>query len=136
MSEEREDKRKHLEMIQAVINRLASNSFSVKTWAVTLVAALVALGAQGSKWGYTLLALIPGFAFWGLDAYFLREERRFRKLYDTVRVQEKTDYSMDVSRFSAGESLDEVAARGSVSGFYVGLLVAVGVVAGITCNAG
>jgi hypothetical protein len=33
------DKIKHLEMIQAVISRLANNSFLLKGWSITLVSA-------------------------------------------------------------------------------------------------
>ena len=33
-----ENKIKHLEIIQGVINRMAGNSFALKGWAVTLVA--------------------------------------------------------------------------------------------------
>ena len=33
-----ENKRAHLEMIQAVITRMAGNSFLIKGWSVTLVA--------------------------------------------------------------------------------------------------
>ena len=39
-------KHKHLEMIQAVISRLASNSFSIKQWTVMLVSALFVLVAR------------------------------------------------------------------------------------------
>jgi hypothetical protein len=35
----------HLQMIQAVITRMGSNSFLLKGWSVTLVAALFALAA-------------------------------------------------------------------------------------------
>ena len=35
----------HLQMIQAVITRLAGNSFMVKRWSLTLVVALLALAA-------------------------------------------------------------------------------------------
>ena len=34
-------KLKHLELVQSVINRMASNSFMLKGWAVTLVAGIV-----------------------------------------------------------------------------------------------
>ncbi len=34
---------KHLEFLQAVITRMAGNSFLIKGWSVTLVAALLAL---------------------------------------------------------------------------------------------
>ena len=38
-----ENYRKHLEIIQGVINRMASNSFSLKGWAVTLVVGIFTL---------------------------------------------------------------------------------------------
>ena len=39
----------HLQMIQAVITRMASNSFLIKGWSVTLVAALFALAAANTN---------------------------------------------------------------------------------------
>ncbi|WP_373482985.1 hypothetical protein [Acetobacterium sp.] len=38
-----ENKTKHLEMIQSVISRMAGNSFTLKGWAVTLIAGIFAL---------------------------------------------------------------------------------------------
>jgi len=40
--------------------------------------------------------------FWGLDGYFLRQERLFRKLYDHVRKlpEEEIDFSMDLSHLN------------------------------------
>ena len=35
----------HLQMIQGVISRMASNSFALKGWAVTLVAGIFALAS-------------------------------------------------------------------------------------------
>src|SRR5438552_18609082 len=81
-----EQKAKHLEMIQAVVSRLAGNSFSVKGWSITLVSALFALAAKDANVRYAVLALLPALCFWGLDAYYLRQERLFRKLYDAVRT--------------------------------------------------
>lgn len=76
---------KHLEMIQGVVDRLAGNSFSMKGWSITLVSALFALAAKDSNVRYAALALLPALCFWGLDAYYLRQERLFRRLYDAVR---------------------------------------------------
>lgn len=88
---------KHLEFIQLTIVRMAANSFIIKGWTVTLVAAILAFttAEQGSKCGW--ISLIPAFIFWGLDGYYLRQERLFRKLYDHVRKNsyEGTDFSMD-----------------------------------------
>lgn len=41
-----DNKVKHLEMIQAVINRMAQNSFLLKGWSVVLTAAIFALAAD------------------------------------------------------------------------------------------
>jgi len=81
-----EQKAKHLEMIQAVVSRLAGNSFSIKGWSITLVSALFALAAKDANVRYAALALLPGLCFWGLDAYYLRQERLYRKLYNAVRI--------------------------------------------------
>lgn len=91
-----EQKIKHLEFIQGVVNRLSNNSFLLKGWSVALVAALVALGAE-LNYGHTYLALIPAVVFWGLDGYFVWQERLYRKLYDRVRTTAESaiDFSMD-----------------------------------------
>ena len=77
---------KHLELIQAVIARMANHSFLLKGWTVTLAAALIALAAKESSRTYAIVALGPALVFWGLDAYYLRRERLFRALYDDVRA--------------------------------------------------
>ena len=96
-----EQKLAYLQMIQAVIARMASNSFRIKGWSVTLVAALFALAAAGTNELFVYLAYFPAFMFWALDAYFLRQERLFRELWDHVReVDAKVDFSMDTERFT------------------------------------
>ena len=94
-----ENKVAHLEMIQRVITRMASNSFLIKRWSVTLVAALFALTAVNMNVLFTCLSFFPIFMFWALDAYFLRQERLFRKLYDHVRLSGRIDFSMDTRPF-------------------------------------
>ena len=94
----------HLEFIQGVINRLASDSFRMKGWCVVLVAALFILLAREGRVEFVAVALVPVVFFWGLDGYFLWQERLFRALYDSVRVLEEgeIDFSMDVSPFKTG----------------------------------
>jgi hypothetical protein len=71
-----------LKLIQAVITRMAGNSFLLKGWAVTLVTGLAALakadGNQDVAW--ISCGVLAVFAL--LDAYYLALERAFRKLYD------------------------------------------------------
>lgn len=94
-----EKKKFHLEMVQGIINRMGSNSFSLKGWAVTLVAGIFALAAKDANLRFFLVAYIPIVVFWGLDAYYLQQERKFRSLYDTVRnmTDDQIDFSMKIS---------------------------------------
>ena len=72
---------KEIEIIQDIIKRMAFNSFMIKGWTITLV--VVTLLLKGAKY-QVLIAFIPLLVFWFLDAYFLRQERMYRKLYDWV----------------------------------------------------
>lgn len=94
-----ESRLKHLEMIQGIITRMASNSFALKGWAVTLVVGIFALAGKDTDKMYFLVAYLPIIVFWGLDSYYLLQERLYRALYDKVRElpTEKIDFSMKAS---------------------------------------
>ncbi len=96
-----DSKIKHLELIQSVINRMASNSFLLKGWSVILVAALIALSAKDADKTVVLIAYLPWIMFWTLDAYYLRQERLFRKLYERVigLKDEEINFSMDTTLY-------------------------------------
>jgi hypothetical protein len=95
-------KLEHLRLIQAVITRMASNSFLLKGWGVTLISAIFALAAGKSNRSFVFIAFFPAIMFWILDAYFFWQERLFRKLYDHVRTLDSanTDFSMDTTLFT------------------------------------
>lgn len=80
------DKIKHLEFIQNVITRLNANSYQIKSWAVTIVAAVLALYASTQKTDFILVGIFPTLIFWIMDAYCLRQERKFRGLYNDAAV--------------------------------------------------
>ena len=92
---------KHLEFVQGVINRLSTNSFLLKGWSVVLVSALFALSAADNRPAFVFLAYIPAIVFWGLDGFFLWQEKLYRELYNHVRQQkdEDVDFSMDTNPF-------------------------------------
>lgn len=73
-----EEKMKHLEIIQGVINRMASNSFMLKGWAVTLVAGVLALAGNNTEKLYFIIAYIPIIVFWGLDSYYLPDSAKLK----------------------------------------------------------
>lgn len=94
-----DNKRMHLELIQGVINRMANNSFMLKGWAVTLVAGIYALASKDADKVYFFFTYVPIIVFWGLDAYYLRQEKLYRKLYDKVRKIDgnSIDFSMNAT---------------------------------------
>lgn len=130
-----EAKLKHLELIQGVINRLAGDSFRMKGWAVILVSAVLVLVVRENRLELAPVGLVPVLAFWGLDAYFLWQERLFRALYDQVRLtdEREVDFSMDVRSVRAGRDLTWTAVLGSrtLLPFYGALAVVVIVVAAV-----
>jgi hypothetical protein len=101
-----EAKIKHLEFIQAVINRMAGDCFLLKGWTVTLVVALFSLSAKDTNHNYFLIAYFSVILFWVLNGYFLSQERLFRALYDHVRKinESKIDFSMDTKKFQTDEN--------------------------------
>ena len=92
------NKHTHLETIQGITNRLSQNSFLLKGWAVVLVSAMFALAVKDAKVIFVILAYLPCIAFWCLDAYYLWQERLFRRLYDHVRQisEDEINFAMDV----------------------------------------
>jgi hypothetical protein len=131
-----EAKLKHLELIQAVINRLSTNSFLLKGWSVVLISALFALAAPESRPAFVYVAYIPAIVLWGLDGYFLWQERLYRALYDHVRSRpdNEVDFSMDASGFRScpGRSWPAATLSRTLLIFYGILVLAVIVVMVIT----
>ena len=89
---------KDIDIIQDIIKRMAFNSFMIKGWAITLVVVTLLLkGTEYQIW----IAFIPLFVFWFLDAYFLWQERMYRKLYEWVinnRLETK-EYLFDMNAY-------------------------------------
>jgi len=91
-----QEKVKHLELIQSVVTRMAGNSALFKGWSVTLSAALIGLAAaKDARIQYALLGCFPPILFAILDAFYLRQERLFRKLYDRVRKTNDVEWEKD-----------------------------------------
>jgi hypothetical protein len=91
-----ENKRKHLEMIQGVVSRMAGNLFFLRGWTITLITGVFALSAKDMSHIYISIAYFLIFIFWILDGYFLSQERLFRALYNHVRTLDEraVDFSM------------------------------------------
>ncbi|EMB37836.1 hypothetical protein [Treponema denticola] len=80
-----DNKLKHLEFIQNVIERMNNNSIQLKTWTILLAVGVLALAGKQESWFIMLCAMMPTGLFWLLNIHFLKIERSYRVLYDTVR---------------------------------------------------
>jgi hypothetical protein len=98
-----EAKLKHLEFIQAVISRMATNGFLFKGWAITIAAALSAFGAVETKATLLTIALISTTMFWALDGYYLWLERGFIDLHKQVAAKSDAhvDFCMEIDKTHA-----------------------------------
>ena len=94
-----EKKMKHLEFVQGAITRMNSNSFSMKGWMITIVAAFLAVfvGSKDLNESYLFMAIIPTLLFWILDSYYLMLEKKYRCLFDDVIADIKTDFDMNAN---------------------------------------
>lgn len=119
------DRGQHLELIQDVVGRLASNSFMVKGWSLTVAGVFGAIAADRENWAIPLAALLPSAAFWVLDAYYLRFERLYRCLYEDVAARPTHDWSMDATGL-AGEvdSLRQTCMNGILALLHLGIVLA------------
>ncbi len=131
-----ENKIKRLEFLQNVIARLNSNSFQIKSWAITIVAALLALYVDSdSNTFYILIAIFPTILFWGSDAYCLRQERLFRCLYNDVaeitNIENRVTiipFEMSIKKYTKGDcQYWRCFLSATIIGFYglicIGLLI-------------
>jgi uncharacterized membrane protein len=101
MEDFNENKIRYLEMIQTTITRMATNSFALKGWVVTLVAGILALSSNDSDKKFILIAFIPIIIFWFLDSYYLQLERKYRALFDYIRKNNvEINFDMNLKNFS------------------------------------
>jgi hypothetical protein len=118
---------KEIDIIQDIIKRMSSNCFLIKGWTITLVLIVMILSGSMAK---IFLSSIPTFLFWGLDSFYLRKERLYRKRYDWLiknRFQTldhlldmKTDqFSKEVSRFRTAFSASILPFYASVIASFV-----------------
>lgn len=126
IDDNRAEKIKHLELIETIIERMARNSFLLKGWAVTLIVGILALAGRRENPQFFLIALLPIVMFWGLDSYYLYQERLYRGLYDWVRENEapNLNFSMKIPS-EIKEEYKAVVFSKTEGTFYLSLVVCV-----------
>lgn len=93
---ENQSKISHLQMIQGIITRMGQNSFQIKGWSVGIMIAIFSFAGKQSDIRCILFTIMPLIVMWFLDTYYLILERKFRLLYDNVRINSiDTNFDMD-----------------------------------------
>ncbi len=115
------DKTKHLEMIQGIINRLSGKSTSVKSWCITLISALLIFSERSKEFRiyFILIVALPLISFCFLDTFYLIMERRYRELYEEVRMGIKKDYDLKIERKVKWLNYGEALMGTSQKWFYI-----------------
>lgn len=90
-------KNNHLSIIQSTVQRMGNNSFLLKGWAVLIIVAIFTFAGEQDNIQCILFTVIPLIVFWGLDTYYLQLERKYRMLYDEVRVKKEEDIDFDMN---------------------------------------
>lgn len=123
----------HLAFIQAVIGRMSSASGVTKGWSLTIATATYGYAGTAPSALVASLGIFAILVFASVDARYLREERKFRLLFDAAREGKVSAYEMNArvlcSNLPPGErkaiSWSRVVWSWSVRDFY-GLILLVG----------
>lgn len=96
-----EDNKKiaHLEMLQNIINRFSSNSFTLKGLCFSLMVGILSFYKGSFIW---LIILIIDITFWLLDSFYLARERYYIKIYNKVRLLKEDD----IDFFMGGDEIN------------------------------
>lgn len=124
----------HLTMLQSIIQRMAGNSASCKTWCITLVSAIVVAVADKGHPQLLWIGLLPIPVFAALDIYYLALEKSFRECYNRFVAKAGSGslsaedlYCMSLSKHTSAFRWESVLSY-SVVGFYLPLVALVALV--------
>lgn len=94
-------RRQHLDFIQAAVGRMSSASAVAKGWALTIATAAYGYAGTNSSVVVALLGMFAVLLFAAVDARYLREERKYRLLFDGARDGTVDLYEMNATRYCA-----------------------------------
>lgn len=106
-----EDRRKHLDYIQAVVTRQSAASAAAKGWLLPIVTATFGFALTQRSWPLAALGMVAVVLFAYLDANYLRSEKQFRRLYNTVARSSRRVPLFTLDPVDADEPLPDGAPR-------------------------
>ena len=97
--EMKEGKAEYLQIIQEPISRLSTSSAIFKGFAATIVSGIATLTYCDVNSTILGLSFVPVMLFALLDVYYLKLEKKYRFLFDQVRLDEHpVDFSMELTK--------------------------------------
>lgn len=126
-----EELHKEIDLIQNCINRMSNNSFLLKGWLITIIAAVVTLSQADLDNVVFFVLVFSTLIFWWMDAFFLRAEKEYRKMYEWMLKKRKENsrelqYDLNPKRFETQvESIWGFMKSPTLAGFYLCILIAV-----------
>lgn len=94
--------RAHINMMQGIINRMEINCSNCKTWAITILSAMLVLFANDKVHTDMLwICYIPICLFFFLDCYYLGAERRLirEQILFITKVNNHENFEKDIFEF-------------------------------------
>ena len=93
-----DNKKEYLQMLQEPICRMSTISAIFKGFAATIVAGISAISYSTTNIWILGLSFVPVLAFAVLDIYYLKLERKFRFLFEQVRLDKHDiDFSLELT---------------------------------------
>ena len=127
MADEAYEMVEHLKMVQNVVARMAGNSAQMKTWAVSLVTAVIIFSGLSNDphWLISAGGFVSILAFWTMDARYLHLERCYVKLHEAIAARSPViPFDLNYRPYALSvDSVWRIARSWSVYTFYGSLLV-------------
>ncbi len=123
----------HLSTLQSIIQRIAGNGASAKSWCATLVSAIVGFALNNGERKYVLISVIPVVLFFYLNCYYLAIEKDFLHSYNGFVKKlhsgelQKHDLFVFHGKFTWTHFLAAVKSP-SVWIFYSGVILLIGII--------
>lgn len=102
---DKEDFKAYLTMIENVISRMATNSFIVKGWTITMISAILALAvSKNLNYKVYIIAIVADISFCFIDCFYLRTEKLYRNMYKSVlnfknNLKQINFFNLDASEY-------------------------------------
>ncbi len=139
MKEFTEDQRRHIDIIEAIITRMSENSKQMKAWCIALVSGLIGVSFTIKILWLCFIAVLAVIVFCYLDAFYLKLERCFRRLYNDVvgigndrQPPKKVKlYDTSIGEYEKNVTIKSACESSSIRPFYIGMLGGVILLSGL-----